>query len=118
MFYNEFKFLIYICIKIGIFSKSKSKNIENTEDKYNDLLCKFVYNGSGNKIGETVSIFDDIVIIKSGTKFLGVPIKHIEKNDKTLLVKGLVDFTKAYELGEKWRKKSYNNIDINTNTKD
>jgi hypothetical protein len=39
--------------------------------------------------------------------FLGVPLKHVESGEKTLMVKGILDFTKAYELGEKWRKESY-----------
>jgi len=34
-------------------------------------------------------------------------LKHVESVEKTLVVKGLIDFTKAYELGEKWRKESY-----------
>ncbi len=74
------------------------------------MLCKFVLDGSGKKIGESVSIDNDVLIIKSGSQFLGVPLKHVESSEKTLLVRGLVDFTKAYELGEKWRKESYREL--------
>jgi hypothetical protein len=42
-----------------------------------------------------------------------VPLKHIEATEKTLMVKGLVDFTKAYELGEKWRKESFREMKTN-----
>jgi len=63
--------------------------------------------GAGKKLGESVSVNDDVLIIKSGSRFLGVPLKHVEPLEKTILVKGLIDFTKAYELGEKWRKESY-----------
>jgi Family of unknown function (DUF5749) len=71
------------------------------------MICKFVVDGSGKKIGESVSIDHDVLIIKSGSLFLGVPLKHVEPVEKTLMVKGIFDFTKAYELGEKWRKESY-----------
>jgi hypothetical protein len=71
------------------------------------LLCKFVVDGTGKRIGESVSVDKDVLIIKAGTLFLGVPLKHVEAGEKTLVVKGLIDFSKAYEMGEKWRKESY-----------
>jgi len=80
------------------------KPIENVDSS---MICKFVVDGSGKKIGESVSIAADVLIIKSGSLFLGVPLKHVESGEKTLMVKGIFDFTKAYELGEKWRKESY-----------
>jgi len=90
------------------FRRKNKKNIDyEEEDVYrNNLLCRFVLDGSGRKIGESVAVDSDVVIIKSGGKYLGVPLKHIEETEKTLLVKGLVDFDKAEEMGEKWRKES------------
>ena len=82
----------------------QKKIIENIDTS---MMCKFVIDGVGKKLGESVSIDDDILIIKSGSRFLGVPLKHVNPVEKTLVVKGLIDFTKAYELGEKWRKESY-----------
>jgi hypothetical protein len=94
---------------IFFFNKKKDdivtqKSIENVDPS---MICKFVVDGSGKKIGESVSIDHDVLIIKAGTLFLGVPLKHVESGEKTLMVKGIFDFTKAYELGEKWRKESY-----------
>ena len=95
----------------GVFFFNKKK--ETTEQKKTienvdaSMICKFVLDGAGKKLGESVSIDDDVLIIKSGSRFLGVPLKHVESVEKTLMVKGLIDFTKAYELGEKWRKESY-----------
>ena len=105
---------------IFIFNKKKvtieqKKNIENRDIS---MICKFVLDGSGKKIGESVSIENDILIIKSGFRFLGVPLKHVDSLEKTLLVKGLVDFTKAYELGEKWRKGSYREMNQHEATKE
>ena len=95
----------------GVFSFTKKK--ETMEEKTSldtmgsSMICKFVVDGTGKKLGESVTIDHDVLIIKSGSRFLGVPLKHVESMEKTLLVKGLIDFTKAYELGEKWRKESY-----------
>ncbi|UCF12332.1 MAG: hypothetical protein JSW06_09870 [Thermoplasmatales archaeon] len=96
---------------IFFFTRKKSKKIEEESDQeHNNLLCRFVKDGTGRKIGESVSLDGDIIIIKSDDNFLGVPLKHIEDDGKTILVKGLVDFDKAYEMGEKWRKESFREI--------
>jgi hypothetical protein len=102
------------------FSKKKEptdmkKNIENAEPS---MICRFVLDGSGKKIGESVSVAGDVLIIKSGSLFLGVPLKHVESADKTLVVKGIFDFTKAYELGEKWRKESYREMNQHDDTEE
>ncbi len=105
--------LIGILEVIGmIFFFNKKKDVNEmmktiTEPADPSMICKFVLDSSGKKIGESVSVTEDVLIIKSGSLFLGVPLKHVVSGDKTLVVKGLFDFTKAYELGEKWRKESY-----------
>lgn len=100
-----------IILFFGIFlfnkKKVKEKEQEENEQIFNDLLCRFVTDGSGKKIGESVSINDDIMIIKSGARFLGIPLKHIKESKKNLIVKGVLDFDKAYEMGEKWRASSF-----------
>jgi hypothetical protein len=95
---------------IFIFSKKrrkKSEEIEAEEAYKSSLLCRFVMDGAGRKVGESVAIDDDLLIIKSGIKYLGIPLKHIEEEEKTLLVKGLVERDKAELLGEKWRQQSF-----------
>jgi hypothetical protein len=97
----------------NIFSKNKNKVREEIEmkEKYNNgLVCRFVLDGLGRKIGESVAVNDDLLIIKSGKKYLGVPIKHIEEEGITLLVKGLIEQDKAELMGEKWRLSSHKEI--------
>ena len=98
---------------INIFSKNgkKKKEIEIEEKYKNNLICRFVLDGLGKKIGESVAINDDLLIIKSKEKYLGIPIKHIEEEGKTLLVKGLIENDKAEMMGEKWRRESFKKID-------
>jgi hypothetical protein len=104
--------LIWIISVSSIFSKNKNKIKEELEiEKYkNSLICRFVLDGLGRKIGESVAFNNDLLIIKSGKKYLGVPIKHIEEDGKTLLVKGLIEQDKAELMGEKWRRESFKEI--------
>jgi len=109
--------MIIIQSQIGLvflFSKNKKKikeGLKEPEEFKNSLICKFVFDGADKKIGESLAVEDDILIIKSGKKFLGVPLKHIEIKDKTLLVKGLIEQDKAEKLGEKWQQESFKEID-------
>ena len=99
----------FIIIKIQLFlllNRGTSRNTDDFEDEPNRLLCRFVVDGTGKRIGESIGINNDILILKSGSRFLGIPLKHIEEQDTMLLVKGLVDLKKAYELGEQWRNES------------
>ena len=102
-----------IISSVFFFSNNKQKKKDNVEDDghYNEeLVCRFVLDGIGKKIGESVAVDDDILIIKSGKKYLGVPLKHIELDDKFLVVKGLVDKVNAENMGEKWRSESFKEI--------
>ncbi len=101
------------------FSRRNKKNEKIEDDHYKDnLLCLFVLDGAGRKIGESIAVDDDVLIIKSGSKYLGVPLKHIEEEEKTLLVKGLLDLDKAEEMGEEWRQESFKEIDHKEGIKD
>jgi hypothetical protein len=116
--FTRFLSTIILTETIGVvffFSRRKRKKSEEFEEKEslkNILICRFVLDGVGKKVGESVAIDNDILIIKSGSKYLGVPLKHIEIEEKTLLVKGLIDQEKAEEMGEKWRMESFREIDI------
>jgi len=97
---------------IFFFKVRRNQPIEDeSKQEHDNLLCKFVSDGAGRQIGESISIDNDILIIKSKERFLGVPLKHIEDVGKTLLVKGLVNLDKAYAMGEKWRQNSFFDLD-------
>jgi len=97
---------------IFIFSRRKQKREEEEkEEEYkNNLLCRFVVDGLGKTVGESVAVNEDILIIKSKDKYLGVPLKHIQEKGKTLLVKGLIDNSNAELMGEKWREENFKEI--------
>jgi hypothetical protein len=99
---------------VFFFSRGKRKKddeLDEQETYKNHLLCRFVLDGAGKKVGESVAIDEDLLIIKSKGKYLGVPLSHIEEKEKTLLVKGLVDRYNAELMGEKWRRESFREIE-------
>jgi len=107
-------------ISIFFFSRNKNKKKNDFEEEENykkNLTCRFVLDGAGRKVGESVAVDDDVLIIKSGKKYLGVPLKHITEEEKTLLVKGLVEQDKAEMLGEKWRRESFRELDYSQGEK-
>ncbi len=93
------------------FKRKREKDANDERENKNNLLCRFVFNGSGKKVGESIAVDEDVLIIKSDEKYLGIPLKHIEQEEKTILVKGLVDQDKAEIMGERWRKKSFKKIE-------
>ena len=109
--------LILIHSQIGIIfflskKKKKKEDIQGAEEIKDSLICKFVFDGADRKIGESLAVEDDILIIKSGKKYLGIPLKHVEVKEKTLLVKGLIEQDKAEKMGKKWQQESLKEIDI------
>lgn len=99
-----------LCLNGFLFKKRIDQDESERSNNDQDFLCRFVLDGSGKTVGESVAIQDDLLIIKEKKDFLGIPLKHIEENGKKLLVKGLVDTSKAKELGEAWRNASYEEI--------
>ncbi len=71
-----------------------------------DILCQFVFNGKGEKVGETIAFDGDLVIIKAKEKYYAVPLKHVETKDGRLTVMGVTDWTIAEQLAEKWKDRS------------
>ena len=121
MYTRDSTHLLGVISTLFIFSRNKRKKdieLEKIESYKNDLLCRFVLDGVGRKIGESVAIDNDILIVKSGTKYLGVPLIHIEQAGKTLLVKGLIEQDKAELMGEKWKHESFKNISSKGEKKD
>lgn len=104
-FFSVYSILVYLGNFMLLNRGSSQDKVPSDEDS-DQLLCRFVVDGAGKRIGESIGIDGDILIIKSNARFLGVPLKHIEEQDTTLLVKGLVDLKKACELGEQWQTNS------------
>jgi hypothetical protein len=89
-------------------SKPKKQSKRDQNGRKDRLVCKFVFDGLGHMLGESISIDHDLIIIKTDDCFLGIPLKHVESDGKKVIVKGLVDTKNAKVLGERWRKEELN----------
>ena len=69
------------------------------------LISKFVVDKEGNRIGETISMEGDMVIIKKEKKYLAIPLKHIETSKDQVRIRGIVEWDNAIKMGEQWKKK-------------
>jgi hypothetical protein len=69
------------------------------------LISKFVVDKEGNRIGETISMDGDLIIIKKEKNYLAIPVKHIESSEDKVRIRGIVEWDNAIKMGEKWKKK-------------
>jgi len=102
----------YMAICVFLFHKnSENENVQHTYDDVSDMLARFVINSQGEKIGESIAIHQDLLIVKQEKSYLGIPLKHISLEGKKLLAKGLIDTKKAKQLGSEWKKSTYKEIE-------
>ena len=66
-----------------------------------DLICKFVVK-DGENIGESVDVYDDHLIIKVGSEFIGVSTSKIEKVEAEKIYISDFDEEGAKEFGKRW----------------
>lgn len=66
-------------------------------------LARFVVDSEGKKIGESISVFEDLLIIKKDDKFYAIPFKHVELKGEKIHIKGIVQWDKAEELARRWK---------------
>jgi len=71
--------------------------------KFN-LLARFVVDSEGRKIGESISFYEDMLIIKKNSDYYAIPLKHVELKGGKILVKGIIQWNKAKELAKEWLK--------------
>ena len=100
-----------VCNFLFLFQKASKKDIsQHTYDDVTDMLARFVLNSQGKKIGESIAVFNDLLIVKQKEDYLGIPLKHISFEGKKLLAKGLIDTKKAKQLRNEWKKNTYKEI--------
>jgi len=80
------------------------------EDPHEFLLSRYVVNRQGKKVGESIGVEKNHIILKHGKKFYSVPFEKVQEKGRDLLLNGKVDWTIAGAKGERWRKKSFDMI--------
>lgn len=72
------------------------------KDKFS-YLARFVVDSEGKRIGESISVFEDLLIIKKNDKFYAIPFKHVELIENEIHIKGVIQWDKAEELARRWK---------------
>jgi hypothetical protein len=67
------------------------------------LLSRFVVDKDGNRIGESISVFDDLLVIKRHDEYFAVPLAHVKHHNDELQVIGVIQWERAKELAEGWK---------------
>lgn len=83
-------------MSLFIISLVKAKN-------HLSLLSRFVVDKDGNRVGESISVFKDLLIIKRDMDYYAVPLAHVEKHNDELRVRGVMQWKQAKELAEAWK---------------
>ena len=65
-------------------------------------ISKFVVNEKGDRIGESISVFEDLIIIKKENSYYAVPFKHVEIKNHEIHVKGVIQWDRAKKLASGW----------------
>ncbi|AGK60277.1 hypothetical protein Asulf_00244 [Archaeoglobus sulfaticallidus PM70-1] len=66
-----------------------------------DMICKFVY-CNGAMVGESVDVYENMIIVKVGERFIGIPLDRVEKVDAENIHISEFDEDEAKEVGERW----------------
>ncbi|MBU2565161.1 MAG: hypothetical protein KJ655_02770 [Candidatus Thermoplasmatota archaeon] len=77
------------------------------EDISEYLIPRFVINKGGERIGETIGMDGQRVILKKDSNFYSVPLSVLDERHGELIIEKEPDWEKAKILGERWRKKSF-----------
>ncbi|MDI6917657.1 MAG: hypothetical protein QMC80_07670 [Thermoplasmatales archaeon] len=81
--------------------------MEKKEDLSESLIPRFVVNKNGEKIGETIGMDGQRIILKKNGDFYSVPVSVLDEHLGELTIKKNIDWETAKALGERWRKKSF-----------
>ncbi len=73
--------------------------------KARSLLSRFVVDKNGDRVGESISVHRDLLIIKREGDYYAVPLQHVDASGEELRVKGIVQWEKAAEMAEEWKQR-------------
>ena len=66
-----------------------------------EMICKFVVK-DGKVIGESIDVFENTLIVKSGSDFIGIPLENVVDVDKERITVKDFDEKIAREVGKRW----------------
>jgi len=74
------------------------------EDPHDEMFSRFVLDGGGKRLGESIGVDGRYLIVKSKMKFYKIPLEAIADEGDELRIIRRVDMDRARKLGETWKK--------------
>ncbi len=91
--------------------RSLAEMADHEEIDEASLLSRFVVNAQGDTVGETMALESDEVILKREGGFYAVSMDAIIEKDGMLLVDATIDWDRAKEAGDEWRKAAHDEME-------
>jgi len=88
---------------LNFFKKSKEH-----ENDSSDYMCKFVLL-DGEKIGESIALYDECLLVKQGSDIFGVPMDRIIAVSEEIVV-GKFNKKESIKIGKRWKDKCADDI--------
>ncbi|MHC1583463.1 MAG: DUF5749 family beta-barrel protein [Methanosarcinales archaeon] len=85
----------------GFFRRKKEK-IPDEKILRSKYSCKYVKKGDGDKIGESIIVRGERLIVKSEERILAIPLEAVERTGEDDLLVKEFDETEAERVGEEW----------------
>ena len=76
---------------------------EEHENDSSDYLCKFVQL-DGEKIGESIAVYDECLLVKHGSDILGIPLDCVIAVSEEIVI-GKFNKKEARKIGKEWKDK-------------
>jgi hypothetical protein len=88
-----------------------------TEDPQEALLSRFVETPKGTKLGESIGIDKSRLILKNKLKFYSIPLNSVKEKGDILVLVRKVNWKLAAKLGENWRKRTLDVLNVDSTIK-
>jgi len=69
-----------------------------------DLICKYVLH-DGEKVGESLDIYEGYLIIKNDTNFVGVPLEAISRVEDENIIISEYSEKEGIAIGKEWKER-------------
>lgn len=103
-------FAVIVVLLIRMSMRARQAEAQQTisrESPGETLLLRFVEDEKGTRIGETVAVEGETMIVKAAGGFRAIPISQLAEAGAGLKLTGTYDEDASRQAGEAWREKSH-----------
>ena len=103
-----FAVIVVILVRMSMRARQAEAQLSMSQESSGEkMLLRFVEDEKGARVGETVAVEGDQMIVKAPGGFLAVPTSQLSESGAGLKLTGTFDEAAAKSAGEAWRVKSH-----------